>query len=225
MSAGGLARDRFDESPAERTPKTAKAERTRGQILIAARTVFERDGYVDARIADIARAAGVAHGTFYTYFTTKDEAFVEVAKTVVDDLYENTTSVYRGDDPIARVRSANEQFIHTFRTNAKFIRVIEQVATMNHEFESMRRSLRSRAAERVEVTITRYIEQGIADPAIEPHIASHALIGMVYYFCYAWLSLGEPFDDEAAAETLTVLWAKALGIRSPAESAPRARRR
>lgn len=178
--------------------------------------VFERDGYVEARIADIASAARVAHGTFYTYFATKEEVFRQVANAVVDELYENTLAHHDGH-PIDRVRWSNEQFVRTFRQNAKFIRVIEQVATMSHEFESMRRMLRSRAAARVEAAIARYIQRGYADPVIDPRIASHALIGMVYYFCYAWLSLGEPFDDDVAVDTLTVIWVKALGLDQAAE--------
>jgi AcrR family transcriptional regulator len=203
-----------DTSPAHgRAGKTPKAERTRRQIIAAARQVFERDGYIDARIADIARAAKVAHGTFYTYFTTKEEVFREVANAVVDELYDHTLSHHTGTS-IERVRQSNEQFVVVFRDNAEFIRVIEQVAAMNHEFETMRRALRSRAAARVESAIVRYVTEGRADPAIDPRVASHALIGMVYYFCYAWLTLGEPFDDNAAVETLTMLWVKALGLDS-----------
>lgn len=196
--------------------KTSKAERTRSQILTAARTVFERDGYVTARIADIAAEAGVSYGTFYTYFPGKDDVFRELAYTVVDELYEGTTSSYRGAETVARVAAANRQFVTVFRKNAEFIRVIEQVATINLEFEQLRRSLRSRAAERVEAAIRRYIADGVADSSIDPHIASHALIGMVYYFCYTWLSLGEPFDDDAAVQTLTTLWIRGLGL-SPAK--------
>jgi AcrR family transcriptional regulator len=197
--------------------KTSKAERTRSQILAAARTVFERDGYVTARIADITAEAGVSYGTFYTYFTGKDIVFRELAYAVVDELYEATTSSHRGEEAVARVQSANRRFVKIFRKNAEFIRVIEQVATINVEFEQLRRSLRSRAAERVEAVIRRYVADGMSDESIDPHIASHALIGMVYYFCYAWLSLGEPFDDEAAVATLTTLWVRGLGL-TPATS-------
>lgn len=197
--------------------KTSKAERTRSQILAAARTVFERDGYVTARIADITAEAGVSYGTFYTYFTGKDIVFRELAYAVVDELYEAKTSSHRREEAVARVQSANRRFVKIFRKNAEFIRVIEQVATINVEFEQLRRSLRSRAAERVEAVIRRYVADGMTDESIDPHIASHALIGMVYYFCYAWLSLGEPFDDEAAVATLTTLWVRGLGL-TPATS-------
>src|SRR6188472_3064973 len=53
-------------------PRTARGARTRAALVRGAREVFERDGLVDARIADIAAAAGVATGSFYSYFATKE---------------------------------------------------------------------------------------------------------------------------------------------------------
>ena len=42
-------------------------------ILRAATTVFARNGYFNSKVADIARAAGVADGTVYLYFKSKEE--------------------------------------------------------------------------------------------------------------------------------------------------------
>ena len=47
-------------------PRMTKGQRTRRRLLESARTVFERQGYYDARVVDIATEAGVGHGTFYT---------------------------------------------------------------------------------------------------------------------------------------------------------------
>jgi AcrR family transcriptional regulator len=52
---------------------TARGRRTRSLLLAAARQVFERDGYLNARVADIVTLAGVSHGTFYTYFDSRTE--------------------------------------------------------------------------------------------------------------------------------------------------------
>lgn len=45
----------------------------RGLILRAATRVFARNGYFNSKVADIARAAGVADGTVYLYFKSKEE--------------------------------------------------------------------------------------------------------------------------------------------------------
>jgi TetR/AcrR family transcriptional regulator, fatty acid metabolism regulator protein len=42
-------------------------------ILRAATRVFARNGYFNSKVADIARAAGVADGTVYLYFKSKEE--------------------------------------------------------------------------------------------------------------------------------------------------------
>jgi AcrR family transcriptional regulator len=46
-----------------------------GEILLAAERVFGERGYAGATVAAIARAAGVAKGTVYLYFRSKDEIF------------------------------------------------------------------------------------------------------------------------------------------------------
>ena len=45
----------------------------REAILRAATQVFARNGYFNSKVADIARAAGVADGTVYLYFKSKEE--------------------------------------------------------------------------------------------------------------------------------------------------------
>jgi TetR/AcrR family fatty acid metabolism transcriptional regulator len=46
------------------------------QIIDAAIRVFARTGYYNSRVSDIAREAGIASGTIYLYFKTKDEILV-----------------------------------------------------------------------------------------------------------------------------------------------------
>ena len=46
------------------------------QIIDAAVRVFARAGYYNSRVSDIAREAGIASGTIYLYFKTKDEILV-----------------------------------------------------------------------------------------------------------------------------------------------------
>ena len=57
-----------DVSSAPAPPRSARGERTRAALVAATRRVVERDGYLDARVADIAREADVATGSLYTWF-------------------------------------------------------------------------------------------------------------------------------------------------------------
>src|SRR5574337_951656 len=61
-------------------PVTARGEATRGRILDAAEAVFGELGYYGASVAEITRRARVAQGTFYIYFHSKREIFVELVE-------------------------------------------------------------------------------------------------------------------------------------------------
>jgi AcrR family transcriptional regulator len=56
----------------------------RQQLLEAARTLFAERGYHETTVDDITRAADVAKGTFYLYFSEKREIYVEVIRSFLD---------------------------------------------------------------------------------------------------------------------------------------------
>ena len=56
-----------------RKPSRNGSTGKRESILRAATRVFARNGYFNSKVADIARAAGVADGTVYLYFKSKEE--------------------------------------------------------------------------------------------------------------------------------------------------------
>lgn len=57
---------------------------TRERLLAAARTVVEADGYGAASVVAVAEAAGVATGTLYRHFASKEELLVELFRSVCD---------------------------------------------------------------------------------------------------------------------------------------------
>jgi AcrR family transcriptional regulator len=52
------------------------SDRKRNSILDAARTVFSRQGYAGASVDDVATEAGMAKGTLYLYFKSKEELYL-----------------------------------------------------------------------------------------------------------------------------------------------------
>jgi TetR/AcrR family fatty acid metabolism transcriptional regulator len=77
----------------------------RDAILRAAIDVFAERGYFNAQVADVARAAGVAAGTVYLYFRSKDDLLVSIfEKTMRDRLLEGRAAVADIDDPAERLR-------------------------------------------------------------------------------------------------------------------------
>jgi AcrR family transcriptional regulator len=59
---------------------TSRGAATRERLLTAAESVFAELGYPEASIVKITEAAGVAQGTFYLYFSSKQEIFEEVVR-------------------------------------------------------------------------------------------------------------------------------------------------
>ena len=59
----------------DKTPRTERGRRTLRKLLDAAATEFADKGFHEASISGITRRAGVALGTFYTYYDSKDAVF------------------------------------------------------------------------------------------------------------------------------------------------------
>ena len=77
----------------------------RDAILRAATQVFARRGYFQSQVADIARAAGVAAGTVYLYFRSKDDLLVSIfERTMKDTLAEGEAAIAEVVDPRERLR-------------------------------------------------------------------------------------------------------------------------
>jgi AcrR family transcriptional regulator len=206
---------------------TPRGRRTRNALIEAAAKVFARDGFLDCRIADIAETAGVAHGTFYTYFSSKEEVFHEVIFVVQRDMASHDDAPPATDEkqtPWQVVEAANRRYITAYRRNAQLMATLEQVATFNDDVRKLRLELRDRFVDRNTRAIKRWQRAGLADPDIDAGYAANALGTMVDRFAYTWFVLGQTFDEERAVETLTRLWLQSLGIDHGRHRKKRARR-
>ena len=206
-SPGAVSGPRAQES------LTRKGHRTRAALVQAGRQVFEEQGLLNARIGDISKAAGVAHGGFYHYFDSKEAVFREVAMQVVGEIFDaSRTPAGEADDPLASIEAANRRFLLAWERNAPILAVLDQVATFNDEFRDLWRSIRRLFVERAERGLRQLQSEGRADPTLDAHVAASALGGMVENFARSWLLHGEVFDREVAIATLTRLWAQAVGL-------------
>ncbi|XVQ14947.1 TetR/AcrR family transcriptional regulator [Spirillospora sp. CA-255316] len=199
------------------TGRTSRGRQTRAHLVEAAKAVFERDGFLHARIADICDAAGVSHGSFYTYFISKEEIFKEVADSVELDLLALDPAPADAD-PVQRVRAANEHYLRVYRANAKIMKVIHQVSTIDAEVRETRLQRQDAFARAIERRIRRLQEAGLADPGVDAAYAAHALGGMVAHFADHLFDTGNaPGSDLATAtDQLTRIWTNAVGMRAEA---------
>ncbi len=84
--------------------RAAPAGEKRDLILRAATKVFAQNGYFQSQVADVARVAGVAAGTVYLYFKSKDDLLVSIFERSMNDvLAEGRAAIAGLADPAARL--------------------------------------------------------------------------------------------------------------------------
>lgn len=195
-------------------PRSRRGQRTRAALLAAAREVFDRDGFVGARISDISETAGVATGSFYTYFTDKDEILTAVLAEVEEEmLHPGVHNAPDHDDPVKLVEMANRAYLDSYRRNVRLMMLLEQVASIDDDFRALRRRRAMSFVRRNARGIERLQEQGKADPSIDPLLASVALSSMVSRTAHMVFALrAHDADFEELVQMLTTLWVRALNI-------------
>jgi AcrR family transcriptional regulator len=198
-------------------PQTARGQRTRDALIAAARTVFERDGFVDSRLVDIAAEAKCSIGSFYTWFDSKDEVFAAVLHQAQSEmLHPGTSRMEATDDPVAIIAASNRAYFEAYRRNARLNVLLQQVAAVDPRFREMRNARSLAFVTRNARAIADLQERGLADRGVDAHLAAMALSGMVARLAYEAFT-GGPVPDsvDALVETATRLWANALGLTSP----------
>lgn len=77
-------------------PATARGEQTRQKLLAAAEAEFGEKGFHTASVSSITRRAGVAQGTFYIYFSSKEEILRELVRHMSRKLRHTLTEATHG---------------------------------------------------------------------------------------------------------------------------------
>ena len=217
-SRGTFAEGEADGERSQRrgTGRTARGREKRELLLRAARTVFEREGFLHTRISDICDEAGISHGSFYTYFSSKEEIFQELINDIELDVLTPESSP-DGADPFDRIRAANRHYLEAVRKHAAILNVIEQVVTFDDDARATRDAREMAFAAALERRTREYQEAGVADRRLDPGFAARALGAMVHAVASSMFNEGvEDYDIEQATEQLTLLWTNALGMDSDA---------
>lgn len=192
-------------------PTTPKGRRTRSQILDAARTIFARDGFVNARMADIAAEAGLSMGAVYRYFENKEDVFENLIADVHEELYESSRA--RGhhfaEEPFAALFEANFAYLQHYSTHRDVMRVLIEASTVDQRFREIWWKMRSRHARRF--TQAMHDAFGVTDiDGIETAIAADAMTCLVEQVAYVWYAHAAINDREVpleqATETVTRAW-------------------
>ena len=114
-------------APVDKTPRTERGRKTLRRVLEAAAIEFGERGYHDAAITGITQRAGVALGTFYTYFESKEEVFRALVRDMSQATRQHVAESVRGaPDRLTAERLGLEAFITFVRRHRELYRIIEE---------------------------------------------------------------------------------------------------
>jgi AcrR family transcriptional regulator len=111
----------------DKTPRTERGRRTLRKLLEAAAREFGERGFHEAAITGITQRAGVALGTFYTYFESKEEVF----RALVRDMSRTTRAhvaeaSWGAPDRLTAERRGLAAFIAFVRERPELYRIVEE---------------------------------------------------------------------------------------------------
>ncbi|MUL84376.1 MULTISPECIES: TetR/AcrR family transcriptional regulator [unclassified Mycolicibacterium] len=200
--------------PTKELPTTTRGLRTRDALVKAARKVFERDGYLDARLSDISAEAGFAIGTFYFHFENKEQIFAAVIEAARRDmLHPGMPHVPDEEGPAAIIEASNRAYLVAYKRNAKLMKLMHQVAMIDPEFEKLRARSSRVFGERNTRRVKELQDRGLADPSLDPDLTARGLSLMVSRLAFECFALGEGRRDiEDIVAACTKLWVNGLRI-------------
>lgn len=188
-------------------PLTTAAPK-REAILRAAIDLFAERGFFNAQVADVARAAGVAAGTVYLYFRSKDDLLVSIFdRTMREAIAEGRAAVVDVNDPRERLRRVAR--VHLARLGRdRNLAIVFQV--------ELRQSIKF--MERLSSSRLRYylglIRSAIADGQaaglfrrqINPTIAAKVLFGGLDEMATNWILSRRRYSLESEADAVVDLF-------------------
>ena len=180
-------------------------------ILDAALAIFAERGFAAARLDDIAAQAGVAKGTLYLYFPSKDALFEGLVRSIVaSPLKGLTDEIARSDAPTDALLRMVFRFFRTEVLGTERKEIIRLVIAESRRFPQLAETYRREVIARGLVLLRRIARRGLArgELASDALAAFPQLIVAPAVTALIWTSLfeaEEPLDVEAMFEAHVAL--------------------
>ena len=160
----------------------------RSQILAAAAVIFARKGFDRATIADIARAAGLAEGSIYNYFRSKDELLAHLprqqARPEFTELLDRVPPPASAEEMEAFLVQLGNAFVKRVRTHARLFKVF--FSALPHLSPAGRATylqlVQIYAASRLERMLRNGVRAGYLRKDLNPAISARVFPGMLFFF-------------------------------------------
>ncbi len=192
------------ETPGIQRSGTTARERsrlaTRARLLAGGRTLFAERGFHGVTSHDIARAAGVAAGTFYLHFADKQALFREIVDEAIRGLRGRLQAAFEStDDPRGAVAAHAEALVSFAEENADLVHI---VFGRDHRDVEIEADVLDYLATVGADVLRERIARGAMRTALDPAVASQALTGMFARVIAWWIEGGMKTPRETMVKTL-----------------------
>jgi TetR/AcrR family transcriptional regulator, fatty acid metabolism regulator protein len=182
------------------------------QIIEAAIRVFARNGYYNSRVSDIAREAGIASGTIYLYFRTKEEILVTLFRdTIAAFVAHLRREIADETDPVAKIRRLVALHFTVLEQNPALAEVVQVELRQGQKF------FRGASAHEVSAyfeLIGSVLEDGMASGRfradVPVKIATKVLFGAMDQMATSWVLGKRGYRLVDAADAVATIFLKGV---------------
>ena len=192
--------------------KGAARDQIRERLLAAAEEIFGRRGFYGASIAEVTRRAGIAQGSFYLHFPSKEAIFRELMRTRGVELRDTLRRSVKGIQKRSDIERVG--FIAFFRwigDHPWFYRVTRQAEFID---PALREGWYREFAQDYAAALAGAMEAGAIDRT-DPEVLGWAIMGMADFIAMRWLVWeGRPGLPSDKLEAFLQIASRALGARA-----------
>jgi TetR/AcrR family fatty acid metabolism transcriptional regulator len=194
-------------------PKPATTLDKPAAILKAATQVFARRGFFHSQVADIARAAGVAAGTVYLYFRSKDDLLVSIfERTMKETIAEGQATLAEVTDPRERLRRIARLHLERMGRDRDLAVVFQVELRQSTKF--MERFSSTYLRDYLSIirdTIAAGQASGVFREDFNPTLAAKALFGALDEMATNWILTQRKYPLAAQADEVIDLFLNGVG--------------
>ncbi|HET6614167.1 MAG TPA: TetR/AcrR family transcriptional regulator [Kofleriaceae bacterium] len=190
----------------------------RERILDAAERVFARRGFYNARVSEVAEGAGVADGTIYLYFRSKDDLLISLFESRMERVNIGLAEAIAGEESApAKLSAFIAAYLDMVRENPAVAEVLTIELRQSSKF--MKAYPNPRFSEFLRLLagiIAEGQERGELAETIPAPFAARAIFGSLDELALTWLlSGGDKFDIDRATEWVRAIILRGLERRTP----------
>jgi TetR/AcrR family fatty acid metabolism transcriptional regulator len=189
----------------------------RQRIFDAAVQVFARKGFFASRVSDVAAAAGIADGTVYLYFESKDDLLIKLFDEVMGEHIEAARQEIRHvDDAAARLRVIADHHLGVLGRNPELAVVFQVELRQSTKFmELFTASWLKEYFDIVEAAIESGQQQGTIRQDLSRKLATHAFFGALDAMVTSWVLSRNAFDLLELAGPVVELFLTGASVKAP----------